>query len=117
HAALVHQQCTTDGGVLLPQAHAGAKRLQSSVDAAWSSHACCGVAGSCQQESLQPRDSLPAEYVNMNYRCMSSSAWAAAGCRCVAVQVAAGCRCAAMHEQQQQAAVHVLQCMSSSNRL
>ncbi|KAJ9512622.1 hypothetical protein QJQ45_018879 [Haematococcus lacustris] len=42
--------------------------LQSSVDAAWSSHACCGVAGSCQQESLQPRDSLPAEYVNMNYR-------------------------------------------------
>ncbi|KAJ9520089.1 hypothetical protein QJQ45_030012, partial [Haematococcus lacustris] len=74
--------------------------LQSSVDAAWSSHACCGVAGSCQQESLQPRDSLPAEYMNMNYRCMSSSAWAAAGCRCVAVQVAAGCRCAAVHEQQ-----------------
>ncbi|KAJ9519993.1 hypothetical protein QJQ45_014718, partial [Haematococcus lacustris] len=42
--------------------------LQSSVDAAWFSHACCGVAGSCQQESLQPRDSLPAECVNMNYR-------------------------------------------------
>ncbi|KAJ9519192.1 hypothetical protein QJQ45_017850 [Haematococcus lacustris] len=39
---------------------------------------------------------------------------AAASCRCVSVQVAAGCRCASVHEQQQQAAVHVLQCMSSS---
>ncbi|KAJ9524627.1 hypothetical protein QJQ45_024234 [Haematococcus lacustris] len=29
------------------------------------------------------------------------------------LQVAAGCKCAAVHEQQQQAAVHVLQCMSS----
>ncbi|KAJ9522000.1 hypothetical protein QJQ45_024890 [Haematococcus lacustris] len=47
--------------------------LQSSVDAAWSSHACCGVAGSCQQESLQPRDSLPAEYVDMNYRAPSAN--------------------------------------------
>ncbi|KAJ9523695.1 hypothetical protein QJQ45_020115 [Haematococcus lacustris] len=55
----------------------------------------------------------------------SSSGWAAvagcrcvaaAGCRCVAVQVAAGCRCASVHEQQQQqAGVHVLQCMSSSS--
>ncbi|KAJ9506325.1 hypothetical protein QJQ45_019676, partial [Haematococcus lacustris] len=100
HAALVHQQCTTDGGVLLPQAHAGAKRLQSSVDAAWSSHACCGVAGSCQQESLQPRDSLPAEYVNMNYRAAGScrlqvcfSAWtatAASGCSAWAATAATG---------------------------
>ncbi|GFH30081.1 elp3 domain-containing protein, partial [Haematococcus lacustris] len=47
----------------------------------------------------------------------SSSAWAAAAasCRCVAVQVAAGCRRASVHEQQQEAAVHVLQCMSSSS--
>ncbi|GFH29611.1 hypothetical protein HaLaN_28300, partial [Haematococcus lacustris] len=27
------------------------------------------------------------------------------------LQVAAGCRCAAVHEQKQQAAVHVLQCI------
>ncbi|KAJ9514693.1 hypothetical protein QJQ45_028431 [Haematococcus lacustris] len=40
--------------------------FQSSLDVAWPS--CCGVAGSCQQESLQPRDSLPAEYVSMDYR-------------------------------------------------
>ncbi|KAJ9526705.1 hypothetical protein QJQ45_017531 [Haematococcus lacustris] len=47
---------------------------------------------------------------------MSSSRLQAAGVWQCRLQVAAGCRCASMHEQQQ-AAVQVLQCMSSSSRL
>ncbi|KAJ9534455.1 hypothetical protein QJQ45_016174 [Haematococcus lacustris] len=49
-------------------------------------------------------------------QCMSSSRLQAAGVWQCRLQVAAGCRCASVHEQQQ-AAVQVLQCMSSSSRL
>ncbi|KAJ9513923.1 hypothetical protein QJQ45_021057 [Haematococcus lacustris] len=69
--------------------------LQSSVDAAWSSHACCGVAGSCQQESLQPRDSLPAEYVNMNYRSKQPSGYRGRSSACQACHTLPG-----LHSQQ-----------------
>ncbi|KAJ9523756.1 hypothetical protein QJQ45_019946 [Haematococcus lacustris] len=75
-----------------------------------------------QQQQQQQQQAVVYEH---QCKDSSSSGWAAvagcrcvaaAGCRCVAVQVAAGCRCASVHEQQQQqAGVHVLQCMSSSS--
>ncbi|KAJ9528707.1 hypothetical protein QJQ45_020600 [Haematococcus lacustris] len=120
-SAPAHEQLLTSKRAALQAA------MQEQLDLAWEQHAAQHQLDCCSECSTVHEQQQQAVVYEQQCKDSSSSGWAAvagcrcvaaAGCRCVAVQVAAGCRCASVHEQQQQqAGVHVLQCMSSSSRM